>query len=263
MKRGSWRKDFYAPISNAHDMEIVNYFEENAPIFTHPALTPQRTEREVDFVLALTGLRPPATALDVGCGFGRHTIALARRGFDVTGIDPSEAMLTQARQLASKAAVSPAFIQASGETYETDKRFDAALCLFNTLGQVSLYGDNRELVPNVARLLVPNGPFVVEVPNWDRAVASLKIDEAYGTGDDAPLVSRQFYEESGLILEIFRIWVRGRRRVFLLKYQLFRQEELAALLDEAGFAVEAWFGDYDGSTLTADSPRVIAVAHRL
>lgn len=242
-------------------MEIVNYFDENAPILTHPALSQSRTAHEVDFVLVQTGLTPPAAVLDIGCGFGRHAVALAQCGFEVIGIDPSEAMLAKARTLAEKVGASATFVQASGETFDTDKRFDAAICLFNTLGQVSLYGDNRELVANAARLLDSGGRFVVEVPNWEPTVANLKIDEKYGDGENAPEVNRQYYKESGLILEIFRIEVRGKRRVFLLKYQLLRQGELAALLEDAGFVVDGWFGDYAGGPFTAVSPKMIAVTH--
>jgi 2-polyprenyl-3-methyl-5-hydroxy-6-metoxy-1,4-benzoquinol methylase len=240
-------------------MEVVNYFDENAPILAHSALSKERTERELDFVVDRLALTPPMSILDVGCGFGRHTIGLAQRGFAVTGIDPSSVMLARACALAGETAVSPQFIEATGEQFRSDHRFDAAICLFNTLGQLSLKGDNRGLIANVAQLLKPSGRFVVEVPNWETAVSDLIIDETYGEGDDAPKVNRQYYEDSGLILEVFRIWVREKRRVFLLKYQLFRQEELVQLFEAAGLRVDNICGDYNGQPYTPQSKRVIVL----
>jgi SAM-dependent methyltransferase len=51
----------------------------------------------VDWVLATTGVRPPAVIADVGCGTGISTRAFMGRGFELVGVDPSEAMLEQAR----------------------------------------------------------------------------------------------------------------------------------------------------------------------
>ena len=48
------------------------------------------TEDEVAFLVEALGLRAGQTVLDVGCGPGRHALALARRGFRVTGVDASE-----------------------------------------------------------------------------------------------------------------------------------------------------------------------------
>lgn len=55
------------------------------------------TEQEVAFLLEASGLEPPATVVDVGCGPGRHARALAARGFTVVGVDLSARFLALAR----------------------------------------------------------------------------------------------------------------------------------------------------------------------
>src|SRR3954470_8636255 len=58
------------------------------------------TEQEVDFLVGQLGLEPGARVLDVGCGPGRHALALARRGIEVVGVDISEPFVVLARDAA-------------------------------------------------------------------------------------------------------------------------------------------------------------------
>ncbi|VAW34300.1 hypothetical protein MNBD_CHLOROFLEXI01-407, partial [hydrothermal vent metagenome] len=83
-----------------------NFFTEGSPFLNHPLLTAVRTAQEVDFIEDQFKLPTGAHILDVGCGFGRHSIELARRGFAVTGIDPAAAMIAAAQKRAAETAVS-------------------------------------------------------------------------------------------------------------------------------------------------------------
>ena len=65
--------------------------------FTHNAI------KEADFVIEELGLAPGSRILDIGCGTGRHSVELARRGFRMTGIDQSTGMLAEARKAAQVA----------------------------------------------------------------------------------------------------------------------------------------------------------------
>jgi len=64
----------------------ANFFEPGSPFLKHPLLTPERTAAEIDFILSVLPLEAGDRILDIGCGFGRHSHELARRGFDVLGI---------------------------------------------------------------------------------------------------------------------------------------------------------------------------------
>lgn len=103
-----------------HDIEAPEY---DALCFT------QNTANEVEFLLHLLQLAPGASLLDVGCGTGRHSVELAKRGLAVTGLDISSGMLSQARAKAEDAGVEVEWIQADATDYNLDKQFDAAICL--------------------------------------------------------------------------------------------------------------------------------------
>ena len=55
---------------------------------------------QVENVISLLGIKPGAHVLDLGCGVGRHSLELARRGFQVTGVDRTQRYLEQASQQA-------------------------------------------------------------------------------------------------------------------------------------------------------------------
>ncbi|NLS79114.1 MAG: class I SAM-dependent methyltransferase, partial [Chloroflexi bacterium] len=73
--------------------------------------------------------------LDAACGTGQHALALAQRGYDVTGADLSEGMIAQARQNAARLGVPARFAVAGfGElATQLGGGFDAVLCLGNSL----------------------------------------------------------------------------------------------------------------------------------
>ncbi len=84
-----------------------NFFTDNSPFLKHPLLTDVRTAHEIEFVMAQMGLSAGAKVLDVGCGCGRHSVALAQRGLAVVGIGPAAAMIAAAQEGAADAARTP------------------------------------------------------------------------------------------------------------------------------------------------------------
>ena len=84
--------------------------------------------------------------LDLGCGTGRHAIELAGRGFDVTGVDFSEAMLARARERERRGKGLLDFEQGDARSYRSAEPFDAVLMNFNVLGYMS---GNQDLVASL------------------------------------------------------------------------------------------------------------------
>lgn len=85
--------------------------------------------------------------LDLGCGTGRHAIELAGRGFNVTGVDLSEAMLARARQRVHPGKGSIDFKHGDARSYRSAELFDAVLMNFNVLGYMS---SSQDLVASLA-----------------------------------------------------------------------------------------------------------------
>lgn len=237
-----------------------NFFETGSPFLKHPLLTDERTSAEIDFIVAHLALPDGARILDVGCGFGRHSIALARRGYAVVGIDPSAAMIAAARERDEDDLV--AFAVISAEKFTTIEPFDAALCLFTTLGQITDERDNLEMLVSIGAALKPDGMVVVEVPQRKPAVAQLRSTDRVGNDERYAVIARTFDPETSIVTETFDIVAPEQSRTFVLRYRLFSFEELADALNESGFLVTAAFGDYAGESLTADHPTMILIGRK-
>ncbi len=248
-----------------------NFFDEGSPYLQHPLLTVERTTGEVDALEELLGVGPGAALLDVGCGFGRHSIEFARRGYRVTGIDPSPTMIDAATLAAERSASAGSldvdFLVARAEAVELPgRRFAGAVCLFTTLGQVGPSGDdNRALLANVATMLEPGARLIVEVPQQAAAVAGLVESDIFDRPDGKTEISRRYDPATGRVSETFVLSDHdGRQRRFELEYRLYSAAELTGLLAEAGFTEVGLAGSLTdaivGVPLSDDGPSMIAVA---
>lgn len=114
-------------------------------------------------------LHTPCQVIDLGCGPGRSLLPLYRRGFHCTGIDLSENMLVEARKLLVPldSLPPPNFLQANlGDPLSLESHtFDAALCLFGTLGMLHPEKVRGQFLSEVKRILKPGGTFLVHVHN--------------------------------------------------------------------------------------------------
>lgn len=88
------------------------FFDAHAQVYEDNVFT-KNTIREVDFLLEELSLQPRSSILDVGCGTGRHSIELAKRGYIVTGLDLSSEMLSRAADAAKLAGVNVNCFRAS------------------------------------------------------------------------------------------------------------------------------------------------------
>ena len=222
------------------------------------------TAAQVDFVVDALELTAESRVLDLACGHGRHSLELARRGYQVAGLDLSAPSLAVARDAAAQERLDIAFNECDMREIPYEDEFDAVVNLFTAFGYFESDADDRRVLQGVARALRPRGGFLVDTihPPW-----LYRHFEPHGWSelDDGTV----FLEDRSLDLRRGRIdarWVSmrpdGARSELWSSVRLYTLADLATMLADAGLEVERAFGGFDGSELGIDSRRMIVLARK-
>jgi SAM-dependent methyltransferase len=115
----------------------------------------------LEFLFGRLGVSPK-TIVDLGCGTGGHSLLLAQRGYTMTAVDRSMAMLQAARAKADRAGVTVDFRQVDVGRLEWREAFDAAIAMFAVVGYQSGDGELEAMLAGVFRCLRPGGVFVFD-----------------------------------------------------------------------------------------------------
>lgn len=91
------------------------------------------TKAEVDFIIDTARLQPGSRVLDLMCGYGRHALALARKGINVTAVDNLADYVNEVKEIAGKEQLPVSCIQSDVLDYEPGELFDLVICLGNNL----------------------------------------------------------------------------------------------------------------------------------
>ncbi len=142
--------------------ELFRDFSENyeKEIFTRGTLG------EVDFFEKELNSNKSARILDIGCGTGRHSLELARRGYNVTGIDLSESMIGRARELAEKENLNIVFFTKDARDFNFNREFDLAIMICEGAFPLMETDEmNYSILKNAYLSLKPGGKFIFSTLN--------------------------------------------------------------------------------------------------
>jgi SAM-dependent methyltransferase len=239
-----------------------SYFDERFLELYGPFLPDEETRREAGAVMEMLGLPRGARLLDLGCGWGRHAIELARAGLRVTGLDLSEPLLAAARQRAAEAGVAVEWVRGDMRELTFESEYDAVVSLFSSLGYFPTERAELAVLRGVRRSLVPGGTLLLETMHRDLLARDFaERDWWEGPRGEHVWVEREFDAVAGVSREWLR-W-RGGEGPAGEKYHEIRVRsatEWDRLLARAGFRGEEWFGDWDLSPFTHESERLIVLA---
>jgi len=242
----SWYKDWF---NSENYLKVYRHRNES------------EAERLVELIVKSLGSKSDSKILDMASGSGRHAIIFAKRGFDVTAVDLSQRLLSEAKEIAGQNDVKIDFVLSNILDFETTKRFNLVLNLFTSIGYFDNDEDNFRVVLKAYDLLIDGGYFVLDYFNINYLLKNL--------------IPTSVFSENGLRITQNRS-IQGTRVVknitiengssveeFYESVRLYNYDEMMAYLKKAGFTIFQEYGDYNGNNFNKESsPRLIIFAKK-
>jgi SAM-dependent methyltransferase len=145
----------------------------------------------------------PELVLDLGCGTGKMTLELARRGYDMTGIDYSPEMLDIARNEAEKEGHDVLWLCQDMREFELYGTVDAAVCCLDCINHLEEPEDLEKCFSLVHNYLIPNGIFIFDI-NGKYKFENIYADNTFAMEEEGGLcVWENYYDSDSRLCDFY------------------------------------------------------------
>ena len=252
-----------------------NFFSGLALDLWRKAISPEQTRAEADFITDSLGCPAGTHLLDVPCGNGRLSFALARCGYRVTGVDISDEFIAEARSLIAAGRSDPSteaggtdptprieFILGDMRSLEGEAIYDGAYCFGNSFGFLE-YSDMEKFLKGVARALKPGARFVIESGMAAESILTKFEAEASHQIEDIQVTIREQYLAEESCIDSEYIFERGGKvESGKAKHWIYTVAEIRRMLERAGFVINDVLGSLDRKPYELGSTELFVVAQR-
>ncbi len=223
--------------------------------------------REARAIVKLLGLPRGGRILDIGCGNGRVSIALARLGYRVTGMDYSGSLLEEAQKKATRAGLDIEWVQADMREIGITNRFDAVVNLFSSFGYFTNEDEDVKTLQSAAKALKQDGKIIIDLENiffisraallYGRQTLYRPIEDHRGWVEEIT----DFNPADQRVYMDLRLWLPGfdKPKSAKVSYRAYTLMELKSLLAKAGLVCHSVYGDFSLSPYETDSERMIVL----
>jgi SAM-dependent methyltransferase len=199
----------------------------------------EEAERFISRLCAHLQLKPGARIWDLACGKGRHSLAMNRLGYHVTGTDLSENSI---RAASEQSNASLSFVVHDMRLPFRSNEFDAVFNLFTSIGYFENHEDNFLVFRNVNDALKPGGYFVVDFFNSEKVRVSPPVEQLEKRGHVTFDINKRVEGKS--VVKKIDFHDKGKHYTFSERVSLLLQEDFLSLASRAGLDHLATFGSY-------------------
>lgn len=240
--------------------------EEYSEIYKHR--DDSDAEKLIRLILKNIPFRRGSKVLDIPCGNGRHSLLLAGKNFDVTGIDISTVLIKSAKSksklLNKKNQFIPEFFAADMRNICFKNEFDVVLNLFSSFGYFERDRDNERVISAISKSLKKKGYFVMDFLNRDYLAEKIvpfdikKINYKFVV--QIRTLDRDFIKKNILIFSGIKYKISVKK--FEEKIRLYSFMQLKHMFGKYGLKILKTFGDYSGNKFSKKSERLIIIAQK-
>jgi 2-polyprenyl-3-methyl-5-hydroxy-6-metoxy-1,4-benzoquinol methylase len=196
--------------------------------------------------------------LDVGCGRGRHSVYLNKKGFDVTGIDLSEESIAFDKKFENKSL--SFHVHNMKDTFR-ENYFDYVFNLFTSFGYFDSPEDNSKTIQAHSQALKPGGILVLDYMNSEKVCECFIPSEKKEIGGIKFTVKKKV--EDGKLIKRISFSDKGQDYNFEERLSILLLEDFQKLFAMHNLRITHTFGDYALNTFDeAKSDRLILIAEK-
>ncbi len=247
-------------MSNINDTFFDGYYKE----IWRTIIPDELTVKEVDFMIPYFNLQQGDKLLDLMCGYGRHSIALARKGMAVTAVDNLSDYINEISELAEKEQLPLKAIRTDVLRYKTGELFDLVICMGNSLNFFNAE-DVSKLLGTVSDHLKKGGHLLINT--WsiaEIAVKNFKEKTWSRVGDLKFLTESKFlFQPARIETESTIISPDGKTEVKTGIDYIFSINEMETMLGKAGLALKKVYSIPGRKEFTPGEPRAYLVAEKI
>ncbi|HRK05495.1 MAG TPA: class I SAM-dependent methyltransferase [Chlorobiota bacterium] len=206
--------------------------------------TDEEAQRAVRLIEQCSGLERGARLLDLCCGYGRHALALAERGYHVSGVDISHYLIDRAREVYPHENVTYSVGDMRGPY--PGAPFDGIVNFFTSFGYFDVHDENAAVFRAVYDALRPGGIFVMDFFNARRVRETL-LPESMTILDDVTIIQERRIEEPFVRKSILVSNPCSYELEFEERVWLYTADELVTMASDAGLMIRRLAGGYEGA----------------
>jgi SAM-dependent methyltransferase len=247
------------------DSENVNntFFDGQYQDIWRTIIPEELTKRELDFIFQYFKLQPNDRVLDIMCGYGRHSIGLARKGVQVVAVDNLKEYIAEIQQIALSENLSLQAVHSDVLNYCTSEKFNLAICMGNSLNFFN-QTDTRKLISTIANTLIKGGYFLINT--WSLAETVIKnfTEKAWDYSGDFKMLTDSEYLFSPTRVETEFIMINKKgdtERKKAVDY-IYSYSEMQEMLEAAGFELTEVFSIPGKKKFSVGDPRAYIIAQK-
>ena len=200
------------------------------------------------------------TSSDACCGYGRHSIELAKRGYDVVGIDRFESYLHEARKRAASEGVEVQFIPMDVRELSFEREFDLIINMWNSFG---FFDDetNSSILKRFNDCLAEDGKLLLDLINRDWWIKNFARRDWWRVDENLMVLEERSFDLATSVNHCtWHFLENGQLTETTVNMRVYSCHELIALLRDCGFNHVEAFGGLEGGPVTFDSQAMQLVA---
>ncbi|MCD4775568.1 MAG: class I SAM-dependent methyltransferase [Candidatus Aegiribacteria sp.] len=227
----------------------------------------EMSEVAAEKIAELLEMKPEESILDMACGFGRHSLALSKQGYSVTGVDLNSNFIHEASVKAEESELDARFLCADMRDFVEPESFDNIIIMYNSFGYFQDPQEDRQVLDNCLQSLKSGGKLLLSVMSREHIMQHQSSNQSryWHEAEDGKIWLIEATANEDWTWNTIR-WIvlkDNKRQEYTYGSRIYNEPELRDLLLSVGYSQIQAFGSLSGKRYNDESHHLILLAQKL